>query len=183
MSGLDRVERLRALQRGVPSEFASGAPALRLKVEAESEGRSPELDEGASLELARLLAMLEAGFLAAAADGELGEDEVLNLAGNIASWLDGELEADAVAAILESFASAFNEQGFEARLGAIAGALDPDSRRAAYNFSAVIVLCDSEVHEGELGVLSDIAGAFDISEEEAQARFDEIYDQIQAAQA
>jgi hypothetical protein len=179
----DRIERLRALKRGLPTDLGAGAPVLRQKLEADSAGATLELDEDTARELVRLLSMIEVAFLAAAADGELGEAEVMNIAANLAAWLGGEIEVESIAALLDGFHQALEEQGFEARLATLAEILDPDSRRVAYNLSSAIVVCDAEVHEEELGILGDIAGAFEIPEDEAQARFHEILDGMQAAMA
>ena len=183
MSGLERIQRIRAMKRGLPEDVRAAAPVLRRKVEAEAAGTAPALSEREQQELLRLLAMLEVAYLAAAADGELGEGELLNLAGNLAAWLGGEIEGETIAAVLDSFDAALEDQGFEGRLAALAELLDPDSRRVAYSLSSAIVACDAEVKQEELGILGDIAGAFEIPEAEAQARFDEIFDGLEQAMA
>lgn len=180
MSGTDRLARLRAIKT---PDIGRGGPALHRKLEAEEEDRAPDLNEADQREVTRLISMLEVAFLAAAADGELGEGEMMNIVGNMSHWLGGELPDELIHATLDTFAQALEEQGFEARLAELARHLDADSRRVAYNLGAAVAICDQEVREEELGVLGDIASAFEIPEDEAQARFNEIFDGMQAALA
>jgi len=183
MSGLDRIERLRAAKRGVPANVAGAAPVLRRQLEAEQQGTAAEVTEADRIQARRLLAILEIAFLAAAADGELSDVEIVNLGNSISSWLGGEISVENIATVLDRFAAVFADQGFEARLGFAAEALDPEGAREAYTLSCILLACDTDVREEELGALGDIADALQIPEEEAQARFDEIHDAIQDAAA
>ena len=120
----DRIDRLRALKRGMPEDIGAGAPALRRKIEADEQGREADLNQEDETELRRLLAILEVGFLAAAGDGELGEREVVNLGGNFSHWIGQDLDEEAIGTMLDGFSTALEEQGLEARLALIAETLD-----------------------------------------------------------
>lgn len=148
---------------------------------AEADGKEPEIDPAAQAELTRLIAMLEIGFLAAAADGELADAELSNLAENFCAWLQMDLSDEALTATFQMFADGIDEEGFEARLANAAGALDDGARDAAFALACVISAADGAVEDDELGALGDIAAALGIAEEEAESRFNDILDQMEAA--
>jgi hypothetical protein len=121
---------------------------------------------------ARLHTLLEVAFLAAAADGELADAEIHTLVSNLQGWLGAELAPAFLVELFDHLAAQLAAEGAPARLAAAAAVLDMESRRIAYKLACVTTLCDQEVHDDELGFLGTIAGAFEISEEEAQATFD-----------
>lgn len=138
----------------------------------------PEVE--VDMESARLHAMLEVAFLAAAADGELADAEVHTLVGNLQAWLGEELDAELVVKLFSHLAEQRGREGTAARLTAAASSLDAESRRIAYKLACITTLCDHEVHDDELGFLGTIADAFEIPEAEAQATFDELDDAVSA---
>lgn len=147
---------------------------------AEADGKEPEIDPAAQAELTRLIAMLEIGFLAAAADGELADAELSNLAENFCAWLQMDSD-EALSATFRMFTDGITEEGFEARLANAATALDDGARDAAFALACVISAADGAVEDDELGALGDIAAALGIAEEEAETRFNDILDQMEAA--
>jgi hypothetical protein len=129
-----------------------------------------DLDDDA----ARLHTLLEVAYLAAIADGDLGDAEIHQLVGNLQAWLGEELEPKFLVDLFEHLASQVAAEGSAARLAAAAGKLDAEGRRIAYKLACVTTLCDHEVHDHELGFLGAAATAFEIPEAEAQATFDEL---------
>ncbi len=165
---MDHEARLRILGTALPADLGAGGPALQQRRASQPIEAIHEADA------TRLHTMLEVAFLAAAADGEFSEDEIRNLSANLQAWVGAELDAAFFGAVFADLAAQVGAQGFDARLAAAAAALDPESRRVAYKLACVTVLCDLEVRDEELAVLSRIATAFDIPQDEGQATFDEL---------
>jgi hypothetical protein len=155
-----RQERSRILGAALPAELAASDP-----------------------DSARLHAMLEVAFLAAAADGELADAEIEHLVANLQAWLGAELAPKLLIDLFDHLGSQLAAEGSAARLAAAAELLDADARRVAYKLACVTVLCDLEVHDDELGFLGTIATAFGMTSEEAQAIFDELDDAVSALAA
>lgn len=172
MDETTRQERTRILGSALPPDLGAAAPALREQVDA---------DGDVDPEAARLHAMIEVAFLAAAADGELADAEIHHLAANLQAWPGEALSPAFLVKLFDHLGAQRAAEGAEARLAAAAARLDDESRRIAYTLACVTTLCDLEVHDDELGFLSTIAGAFEIPEAEAQAIFDELDDTVTAA--
>jgi hypothetical protein len=136
-------------------------------------------------DMERLHTLVEVAFLAAAADGELAEEEIELLASNLQTWLGEKLEPSFLVNLFDHLVEQLAAEGLAARLEAAADALDDDDRRVAYTLACITTLCDLEVHDDELGFLGTIADAFGIPQPEAQATFDELDDVVSslAAQA
>ena len=134
-------------------------------------------------EVARLYAMLEVAFLAAAADGEINDAEADNLGGTLAGWLGTELSEDVTEGLIARFIAAHTAEGTGGRLVALAAQLSADDRRTAYSLACVVALCDLELHDDELDVLGVIATGLELGQEEAQARFEEIQDHVETVVA
>lgn len=165
------------VKRADRDEVKHGKQALATKVKAKapSPGDMTAAEEAA---LTRVIALLETGFLAIAADGVVDEAELRNLGGNFAEWLGQNVPVDALVEVVEGFARALHDQGFGGRLAYLAGALDEPGRLDAFHFAAMLAACDGEVNAQELGVLGEIAEAFEIPEEVATADFRQIYEQV-----
>ena len=159
---------------GLPGDL--GANALLF-------GRGADLDPAEQVTLARMNAMLEVAFLAAAADGEINDAEADNLGATLSSWLGTTLSEDVVELVIEKFMAALAAEGRDQRLAAIAQVLDADARRTGYTLACLVALCDLELHDHELDVLGAIATGLEIDEAEAQARFDEIQAHVEAVVA
>ncbi len=159
---------------GLPGDLGAAAPLF---------GREAELDDTELVALARMNAMLEVAFLAAAADGEINDAEADNLGATLSQWLGTELSEEVVEDIIDRFIAALAAEGRDQRLAAIASVLDPDARRTAYTLACLVALCDLELHDDELDVLGAIATGLGLSQDEAQVRFDEIHDHVNAVVA
>ncbi|MCX5743287.1 MAG: hypothetical protein NT062_12405 [Proteobacteria bacterium] len=116
--------------------------------------------------IAAIAGISEAAFLAAAADGEVNEDE-LELVAQIISDLCGGV--DGVVEVITACAEAFDEDGFEARMDGIAELLPTDGARlvALYAVSAVILGDDEYDADSEGEFYDDFAETIGCSEEVA----------------
>ncbi|MEZ4400705.1 MAG: TerB family tellurite resistance protein [Kofleriaceae bacterium] len=159
---------------GLTADLGGAAPLL---------GSDADLTPAQAADVARLEAMLEVAFLAAAADGEITDPEADNLGATLASWLGGELSDDAVEAVIERFMAALAADGRAARLAAAAARLDADARMSAYTLACVVTLCDLELDDAELDALGEIATALDLAQADAQRRFEEVQDHVEAVVA
>ncbi|HVV87505.1 MAG TPA: tellurite resistance TerB family protein [Kofleriaceae bacterium] len=159
---------------GLPAAIGDAANLL---------GHDDELGPDQQAALARLTAMLEVAFLAAAADGEINDAEADNLGATLATWLGTELSEETVEHVIARFMSAYEADGRDARLATAARVLDDDARRTAYTLACLVVLCDLELHDRELDVLGVIATGLELSQEEAQARFEQVQDHIETVVA
>ena len=122
--------------------------------------------------------ILETGYLAVAADGELQAVERQNLATNFAHWLEQDVPEQDMNAVIERFHDHLVEEKAPARLARLAELLDEGSRRVAFNFAVVLAVCDGHVDEDEWGVLGQLAEAFAIPDDEASERFTGIYEMV-----
>jgi len=129
-------------------------------------------DLAADMEAQRLHTLLEVAFLAAASDGELADAEIQTLAANLQEWLGEELKPAFLVELFDHLTDQLAAEGATARLAAAAKSLDQESRAIAYKLACITALCDMQVHDEELGFLGEIAGAFEIPLDEAQATFD-----------
>ena len=154
---------------GLPATFAASAALI---------GHDDLAPEQAAA-VARLNAMLEVAFLAAAADGEINDAEADNLGAALAGWLGTDLDEDAVEHVIERLIALHAAEGGDARLAAAARVLGPDDRRTAFTLACLVVQCDLELHDHELDVLGMIATGLEIEQAEAQARFEQVQDHIE----
>ena len=177
-----RVERLRALdEHGAFGREAGQAVAER--AEAARRGGAPaaaasETSAAQPAAVLRLLAMLETGFLVAAADGELSPAEIDDIAANFCTWFDRAFREDDVRVLLDTFQQALDQDGADKRLAILAGSLEADDRRAAFDVACAVAACDqAQVDDAEVARLAAMAIAFHIPEDEARARFDVVYEE------
>jgi len=161
------TNRSRALGSTLPADLAASAAVLKQTPDSPS-------DPGA----VRLHAMLEVAYLAASADGELGDDEIELLVANLHSWLGKQLEPAFLVELFEHLGQQLAKHGYQARLEAVAKLLDPESRLVAYRLACVTALIDHDVHDDELRFLEGIVNAFGIPNAEAQAIFDALDEAI-----
>lgn len=158
------AKRTHALVSTLPAELAASAAALK---------SAPE-----SPAAVRLRALLEVAYLAASADGELGDDEIELLVANLHSWLGEALAPAFLVELFESLGQQLAKDGYQARLDAVAKLLDAETRLVAYRLACVTALIDHDVHDGELRYLEGIVDAFGIPNDEAQAIFDALDEAI-----
>ncbi|MBL0220820.1 MAG: TerB family tellurite resistance protein [Myxococcales bacterium] len=169
MDDTQRQERTRVLGPSVPADLAAGAKALKSNRDAPTDPQA-----------ARLHALLEVAYLAAAADDDLSEHEIDHLVANLHAWLGHELEARFLVELFDHLAQQLAREGFQGRLAELAKVLDAPSRRDAYKLACVTALCDHEVHDDELAFLGGIADAFGIPADEAQGIFDALDEAVGA---
>jgi hypothetical protein len=153
---------------------------MSVTIESKRKILGEHVPDGIAAEAARLHAILEVAFLAAAADGKLADDEIRNLTANLQAWLHADLDDEFFVSTFGDLADKLAADGFSKRLAYAASQLDAESRQSAYVLACVTVLCDLEVHDDELLVLGKIADAFEIPEAQAQKTFDEIEDTVDA---
>ena len=159
------ANRSRALGNTLPADLAAGAAALKQ-------------DSSGDPDAVRLHALLEVAYLAASADGELGDDEIDLLVANLHSWLGEKLEPAFLVDLFEHLGEQLARDGFQGRLDAVTKLLDPQARLVAYKLACVTALIDHDVHDDELRFLEGIVHAFGIPNAEAQAIFDELDEAI-----
>lgn len=162
----------------LPSALSRGVALLKRKVEADEEGTTLDLPRDDARELLVVLATIEAGYLAVAADGEVTEAELSHLCRNVSVMLGGGLSSEELAFVLDEIEASLDGDGLDARLQWMTEALDAAQRRRAFAFACVMSLCDGETADEELDVLGLMGEAFEISEDDANAVFNELADQI-----
>ena len=164
MNDAQRQERERTLASALPSDLAAGAAALK------TNASDPQA--------ARLHALIEVAYLTASADDHLSEIEIDHLVAHLHAWLQKELEPAFLVELFSHLGKQLAEEGYQARLQAVAKQLDEPSRKVAYKLACVTALCDNEVHDDELEFLGGIADAFGIPASEAQETFDALDDAL-----
>ena len=123
-------------------------------------------------EQATLDAVLEAAFLAAAADGELTDDEVEQLAASIDSVLETEATDEELGQLLDEYQSRCESEGFEARVAAVGQALrGSEAAGAAYVLASGIALLGDGETEDEDAVVGALGEALGLSADQ-MAQFD-----------
>src|SRR5690349_6005467 len=123
------ANRTRALGSTLPADLAASAAVLKQAPDSPS-------DPGA----VRLHALLEVAYLAASADGELGDDEIDLLVTNLHSWLGEELEPAFLVELFDHLGEQLAKDGYQGRLEATAKQLDKESRLVAYRLACVTAL-------------------------------------------
>jgi tellurite resistance protein len=130
--------------------------------EAEEQGRA-------------LAACVEAGFLMAASNGELVDEELDGIANFIDGFCDGEASHEDIVGLVVKAAEALQRDGLEARLEALGGnAGTPEIARSALAVAAVVCMLDGEVDDLEEDAYYEIADALGLEDEEA----DEVWDAV-----
>jgi tellurite resistance protein len=152
----ERVELLRGLLR---EEFG-GAEAERLPADLAG-GAGQAGDVG----VLRALAILEALFLVAAADGKLLRAELWALEDLLSRWLVRPLPPDRLERLVDTFAADLDRDDYDQRARAIAAVLkDEWARRAAFVVAAGVAHADGEVQDEERDVLELLAREFELKE-------------------
>jgi hypothetical protein len=125
-----------------------------------------EPDENESV--LQLLAMFEAVFLVAAADGKLLRSEVDELAAMIVELTGRSVPVAEVERQIERCATALDRDDYDGRAQVVASQLgDLPTRRAAFVMAVGMAYVDGEVQDEERDVFEVLAGAFGISNDEA----------------
>lgn len=122
-----------------------------------------------------LVGLVDAGLLMAAADGELAQEELDVLAGVIDGFCEGQVTGAQIRDLLDSAIGALERDGWEGRLGQLAGNLPhPDLRYIAATCAASVMISDGAFAEGaEDEAYGTICEALGLSESAATAALDE----------
>lgn len=180
MNAQDRVGRITELRSIIEASpggdvLKLGAAAIArrsLRDSAEDRGADARttLDPDESEGFNRLLAMFEAVFLVAAADGNLMESEVDELASMLVELTGRVIPVAEVEQLVERCANALDRDDYDGRAHAVAAQLeDADSRRTAFVMAVGMAYIDGEVQEEERDVFELLAGTFGIPNDEAAA--------------
>lgn len=151
---------------------------LKRRLAADARGEQLALPGSDRKELARAQATIEAGYLAVAADGEVSEVELDALLANIEVVLGGGLGREELAYVVDELEACLDADGLDARIEELRAALGPDDRRRAFALACLLSLCDGETADEELDVLGRLGEAFELSEDDANAIFNELADQV-----
>jgi len=140
--------------------------AQRRELQAELAGRA-------------LAGLVDAGVIAACADGEIAAEELDVVADVIQGFAQGEASNRDIRELMAASAEAITEQGYEARLDALSENLFNDELKAlGLHVAAAVLLSDSDYNEDEDEVYDDIADALDIDEDTATEIFNYVADNI-----
>jgi tellurite resistance protein len=133
------------------------------------------------LEGQTLAGLVEAGLLMAAADGELADEEWDTVAAVIDGFFDGNATRRQIEEIMDDCWEAFERDGFDARIEAMAENLQSQElREIGLQVAAAVMLSDGEYVEGEEDeVYFDMADEMDIPRRRAEAILDEVAEQYE----
>jgi len=122
-----------------------------------------------------LSGVAEAGFLMAAADGEISEEELLVVAAVVAGALDGQVTEDQLMDIFEACDNALENDGWEARAEVMASHIEGDEARqlALFTAAAVLIADDSFTEGDEDEAFLQLAEALGASSDEAAGAIEE----------
>lgn len=125
--------------------------------------------------LPSLAGIAEVGFLVAAADGEVAEEELEVIAGVISGALDGQVTAAQLLEILEACDNALENDGWEERVEAATENVQADEARrlALFTAAAVLVADQRFVAGAEDAAYVEIAEALGFGTDEAASMIDE----------
>ena len=171
-----RITELRLIIEASPGgdvlKLGAAAIARRSKRDGSDDPRTtldPDENEGFN----QLLAMFESVFLVAAADGNLMQSEVDELAAMLVELTGRGLPVAEVERLIEQCAQALDRDDYDSRAQAIAARLeDTASRRTAFVMAVGMAYVDGAVQEEERDVFELLAGTFGIPNDEAAALLD-----------
>lgn len=155
--------RIKKLAKGLSAEQAADA---FVRASADPSTAS----DGDRNKAAEFEATVEAMFLMAAVDGDLGDDELAQLAASVDAFgsIDSAKRIDTpklLAALNEKLAA----EGWNKRLAAVASRLaDREARAFAYRLAAGVAFVDDHVAHAEAAALEAFAGAFGLDADETQ---------------
>lgn len=119
-------------------------------------------------EAPKLEALIETMFLAAFADGELGEDERKQLIDSVQSLTDRSMSATTTDALLTRVQANLAASGRAARLAAVKAQLDtPGERKTALALAIRLAAADGIIRTSERELILDVADALEIDRNEA----------------
>lgn len=116
----------------------------------------------------KLDALIETMFLAAYADGELGDEERAHFLSSVESLTDRRLTTDQLGTVMRRLEQALSESGRDARLAAVRDGLgDANARKVALSLAIRVVAADGIIRTTERELILDIAEALDVDRDEA----------------
>jgi uncharacterized tellurite resistance protein B-like protein len=117
---------------------------------------------------AKLEAMVEMMFLAAAADGEFSEVERAHFLKSVESLTDGRLAKPKLEALLDQAATALDKDGRDARLQSVKSRLpDAGARKAALSLAIQVAAADGIIRTSERELILETAEALDVDRDDA----------------
>jgi uncharacterized tellurite resistance protein B-like protein len=120
-------------------------------------------------------AMIEVGFLSAAADGELGDQEGATLAAVLGALFGDSLTPDQIERQVVECATALNESDLTSRLANLGTRLTtPSARRTALALSASVLLSEGGVSDGEGNIYGRIAAHLGVEDDDAVQIFKDV---------
>ncbi len=123
--------------------------------------------------------LIEAAFLMAAADGELSQSEYEQLVATIEYLTSKRFAGDQLRTLIAQLTESLQNDGWQARIDAVAKALpDTVARRNAYRLAAGVSFIDGEVQPDEERLFGLLAEAFGIATEEASQILVEVRDEL-----
>lgn len=146
------------------NELATGEP-----IEDPREARRDEL-----------LAIVEIMFLMAAVDGEVQEDEILQLRASIEALADMQAVPDLrLDATLGELAERLSAEGWKSRLEqATRRVRTPDAKSFAFRLAVGVAFVDDFVAHAEAAAIDTLAGALGLSEAEAQEILHDVHETL-----
>ena len=116
----------------------------------------------------KLEALIEAMYLAAAADGEFSPVERAHFLKSVESLTDGRLRTARLAELVAEAGQALEREGREARLQSAKGRLpDAGSRRVALSLAIQVTAADGIIRTSERELIMEAAQALEIDRDEA----------------
>jgi uncharacterized tellurite resistance protein B-like protein len=116
----------------------------------------------------KLEALIEAMFLAAAADGDFSDVEREHFVKSVESLTDGRIAHDKLEALVNEAAIALERDGREARLASVKARLpDAGSRKVALSLIIQVTAADGIIRTSERELILETAEALEIDRDEA----------------
>jgi tellurite resistance protein len=160
--------RIKKLAKGLSAKQAADAFVL-----VQEDPQSVSFDQ--RNKAAEFEATVEAMFLMAAVDGELGEEELAQLAASVDAFAELDNPDDPnkkkvdVGAMLVALNKKLEDEGWTKRLASVASRLkDRESRAFAFRLAAGVAFVDDMVAHAEAAALEAMAAALSISADESQ---------------
>lgn len=148
----------------------AAAIARRSVRDVADEDSRTTLDSNETQGMQQLLAMFEAVFLVAAADGKLVAEEIDELAALLVELTGRSIPFAEVERLVARCAEALEVEDYDARAQAVAARLeDGPSRRTAFVMAVGMAYVDGEVQEEERDVFELLASTLGIPNDEAAA--------------
>jgi uncharacterized tellurite resistance protein B-like protein len=125
-------------------------------------------DEVRALGDAKLEALVEVMFLAAAADGEFSDVEKAHFVKSVESLTDGRLPRAKLEALVVEAEAALEREGREARLASVKARLpEANARRVALSLAIQVTAADGIIRTSERELILETAEALDIDRDDA----------------